>query len=95
MCQSAIKGMLRNMSLLNVRLPGLLPRVEFFAALMACIAMDKASSMYSLALAMFGGGSPCNNVLRTFPTVWVHSLTHGIRLRILGSGAHISDVTVL
>ncbi len=50
--QSAIKGMLRNMSLLNVRLPGLLSRVECIAALMACIAMDKASSMYSLALAI-------------------------------------------
>ena len=51
-CQSAIKGILRNMSLLNVRLPGLLPRVECIAALMACIVMDKASSMYSLALAI-------------------------------------------
>jgi hypothetical protein len=69
-CQSTIKGMLRNMSLLNVRLPGLLPRVECIAALMACIAMDKASSMYSLALAISGGGSPCYNVLRTFSTVW-------------------------
>ncbi len=70
MRQSAIKGMLRNMSLLNMRLAELLPRVECIAALMACIAMDKASLMYSLALAMSGGGSPCNNVLRTFPTVW-------------------------
>jgi hypothetical protein len=39
-----------NMSLLNVRLPGLLPRVECIAALMACIAMDKTSLMYSLKL---------------------------------------------
>ncbi len=68
-CQTAIKGSLRNMSLLNVRLPKLLSRVECIAALMACIAMDKASLMYSLALNMSGGGSPCNNVLRTFPTV--------------------------
>jgi hypothetical protein len=51
-CQSAIKRMLRNMSLLNVRLPGLLPRVEYIAALVACIAMDKALSMYSVALAI-------------------------------------------
>ncbi len=58
------------MSLLNVRVPGLLPRVECIAALMACIAMDKASSMYSLVMAISGDGSPCNNVLRTFPTVW-------------------------
>jgi hypothetical protein len=39
-----------NMFLLNVRLPGLLTRVECIAALMACIAMDKASLMYSLKL---------------------------------------------
>ncbi len=70
MCQSAIKGILRNMSLLNVRLPVLLLRVACIAALMACIAMDKASLRYSLALAIFGGGSPCNNALRTFPPVW-------------------------
>jgi hypothetical protein len=50
-CQSAIKRLLKNMSLLNVRLPGLLPRVDCIAAFMACIAMDKASLMYSLALA--------------------------------------------
>ncbi len=50
LCQSAIKGILRKMSLLNVRLPGLLARVECIAALMACTAMDKASSMYSLKL---------------------------------------------
>ncbi len=51
LCQSAIKGILRNMSMLNVRFSGLLPRVEFIAAFMACIAMDKASLMYSLVLA--------------------------------------------
>ncbi len=78
MCQSVKKGMLRNMSLLNVRLQGLLPRVECIAALMACIAMDKASSMNSLALAMSGGGSPCNNVLRTFPTIWCILLRTGL-----------------
>jgi hypothetical protein len=32
--------------------------------------MDKASLIYSLVLDMSGGGSMCNNVLRTFPTVW-------------------------
>ncbi len=42
-CQSAIRGMLRNMSLLNARLPGLLPRVKCIAALMACIVMNMAS----------------------------------------------------
>ncbi len=56
-CQSAIKKIYRNISLLNVRLPGLLPRVECIPALIACIAMDKASSIYSLVLAMFWGGS--------------------------------------
>ncbi len=40
------------MSLLNVSLPELLPRVKCIAAFMACIAMDKASSMYSLVLAV-------------------------------------------
>ncbi len=40
------------MSLLNVRLLGLLTRVECIAALMACIAMDKTSSMHSLVLAI-------------------------------------------
>jgi hypothetical protein len=34
------------MSLLNVRLPGLLSMVECIAALMACIAMDKAQLMW-------------------------------------------------
>ncbi len=83
------------MSLLNVRLTGLLPRVEYIAALMACIAMDKASLMYSLALAISGGGSPYNIVLRTFPTILCILLHKVIGLRILGSIAHISDVTVL
>jgi hypothetical protein len=55
LCQSAIKGILRNMSLLNVRLPALLPRVECIAALMVCIGMGKTSSVYSLALAIIGG----------------------------------------
>jgi hypothetical protein len=55
---------------LNVKLPKLLSRVECIAALMACIAMDNASSMYLLALTMSGGGSLCNNVLRTFPSIW-------------------------
>ncbi len=32
--------------------------------------MDSASSTNSLAVAMFCGSSPCNNVLRTLPTVW-------------------------
>jgi hypothetical protein len=43
---------LRNMSLVNVRLPGLQPRVECIPALIAYIAMDNASSRYSLALAI-------------------------------------------
>jgi hypothetical protein len=52
LCQSATKGILRNMSLLDVRLRGLLPRVECIATFMTCILIDKASSMYSLALAI-------------------------------------------
>jgi hypothetical protein len=69
-CQSTINGMLRNMSLLNTRLPGLLPKVECTPARMACMAIDNALSTYCAALANFCGGLPCNNVLRTFPTVW-------------------------
>ncbi len=69
-CQSAIKGILRKISLLNTRLPGLLPKVECTLALMACIVIDSASSTYCSALAIFCGGLPCSNVLRTFPTVW-------------------------
>ncbi len=34
------------------------------------IAVYKASSMYSLAVAISGGGSPCFKVLRMFPTSW-------------------------
>jgi hypothetical protein len=44
LCQSAIKGKFRNVSLLNARLLGLLLRVECIAALMACIGMNKISS---------------------------------------------------
>jgi hypothetical protein len=69
-CQSSINGMLRNMSLLQTRLPRLLPKVECTPARMVCIAIDNASSTYCSALAIFCGGLPCNSVLRTFPTVW-------------------------
>jgi hypothetical protein len=62
--------MLRNMSLLNTRLPGLLPKVECTPGCMACIAIDNALSTYCAALAIFCRGLPCNNALRTFRTVW-------------------------
>ncbi len=52
-CQSAIKGRLRNKSLKKVRLPRLLSKVECIPALIACIAMDIASSTYPLPLAYF------------------------------------------
>jgi hypothetical protein len=45
-CQSAINGMLRNMSLLNTRLPWLLPKVECTPTCMACIVIDNASSLH-------------------------------------------------
>ncbi len=68
-----IKGILRkNMSLMNVRLLGVLPRIECIAALMACIVTGKASSMYSLMLAISWGGS--NKFLGTCPTVWCNLL---------------------
>ena len=71
-CQSAIKGMFRNMSLLKTKLPGLLPSVECIPARIACIAIANASSMKSFARApvICCGGCPCSSVLRTFPTVW-------------------------
>ena len=62
-CQSVINEMLKNMSLLKTRFPGLLPNVVCIPTLIACIAMDCASSTNSFAVAMFCGGSPCNNVL--------------------------------
>jgi hypothetical protein len=37
----------------NVRLPGLLHRVECIPALIACMVMNNALSTYSLALAIF------------------------------------------
>ena len=69
-CQSAIKGMFKNMSLLKTKLPGLLPSVVCTPALIACVAMESASSTNSFAVVILCGGSPCNNVLRTLPTVW-------------------------
>ncbi len=69
-CQLAIKGMLKNMSLLKTKLPGLLPRVVCTPALIAYVAMESASSTSSFAMVIFFGGSPCKNVLRTLPTVW-------------------------
>ena len=48
-CQLATKGILRNMSLLKTKLPGLLPNVECIPVHIACIVIPKASSMKSLA----------------------------------------------
>ena len=59
-----------DLSLLNTKEPGLLPRVVWIPALIACVAMDSASSTNSFAVVMFCGGSLCNRVLRTLPTVW-------------------------
>ncbi len=47
-----------------------LPRVECIAALMACIGMNKASSIYSLVQVISQGDSPYYNVVRMFPTIW-------------------------
>ncbi len=82
------------MSLLNTRLPGLLPMVECTPACMACIAIDNAASTYCAALAIFCGGLPCNNVLRMFPTVDAFSHTQHWTVDFCNS-AHISDVTIL
>ncbi len=65
-----IKGILRNMPLLNLRLPGLLPRVECIAALMACIAMDKASlilgASHMLGIFVVVHTSWCDNSVMKF-----------------------------
>jgi hypothetical protein len=58
----------KHVPVIKTRLPGLLPSVECIPALIACMAMDSASSTNSFASAIFCGGSLCNNVLRTFPT---------------------------
>ena len=50
-CQLAIKGILRNMSLLKTKLPGLLPNVECIPSRIACIVIANASSMKSFARA--------------------------------------------
>ena len=96
-CQLAIKGMYKNMSLLKTELPGLLPSVVCTPALIACVAMESASSTISFAVVIFCGGSSCNNVLRMLPTVCclVHSFTYSVRLRILCASTHIFDVAVL
>ncbi len=52
-CQSVINGILRNMSLLKTRLPGLLPSVECIPALIACMEMDSTSSTNSFASTIF------------------------------------------
>jgi hypothetical protein len=65
-----MSGMLRNMSLLKTRLPGLLPKVVWMLICIGCVAIDSASSMKSFALVTSHGGSPCRRVCRSFPTVW-------------------------
>jgi len=62
--------MFKNMSLLKTKLPGLLPSVVCTPALIACDAMESASSTNSFAEVIFCGGLPCSSVLRTLPTVW-------------------------
>ena len=58
-CQSAIKGILRIMSLLHVRLLGLLPRVVCIPALIACMAMGSASSIFFGIINILRRFCPC------------------------------------
>jgi hypothetical protein len=81
--------------LLNTRLPGLLPKVECNPACMACIAIDNGLSTYCAALAIFCGGLPCNNVLRTFPTVWCILSHTALGCGFFCSSSHISDTAIL
>ncbi len=69
-CQSAMSGMFKNISLLNTKLPGLLPNVVCTPVRMACMAVYSASSMKSFALVTSWGGSPCSNVCKMLPNVW-------------------------
>ena len=70
MCQSAISGMLRNMSLLNTSEPGLLPRLVYTPVFIACEAIDNALSIRSFVAITVIGGSSSNSVRRMLPTVW-------------------------
>ncbi len=45
-----MSGMVRNMSLLKTKLPGLLPKVVWMPVCMTCVAINSASSMKSFAL---------------------------------------------
>ena len=69
-CQSVMSGMFKNMSLLNTKFPGLLPKVVCTPVRMACMAIDSASSMKSFALVTSQGGSSCSKVRKMLPTVW-------------------------
>ena len=69
MCQSAISGMLRNMSLLNTSKPGLLPSVVCTPVLIACEAICNALSIMSFAAVTVIWGSSSNKVRRMLPTV--------------------------
>jgi hypothetical protein len=65
-----MSGMFKNISLLNTKLPGLLPNVVCTPMCMACMAVDSASLIKSFALMTSQGGSPCSNVRKLLPTVW-------------------------
>ena len=56
MCQLAIRGMLRNMSLLNTSKPGLLPKVVCTPVLITCKAIYNALSIRSFAAITVIGG---------------------------------------
>ncbi len=72
-CQSAISSMFENISQANARAPGLLPKVVamvVFAWHALQWPLHHASSIMSLAWAIFRGGLVCTSVLRTLFTVW-------------------------
>jgi hypothetical protein len=86
--------MLRNMSLLNTRLPGLLPKVECTPACMAFIAIDNASSTYCAALAIFVEDSHVTTFSERFPLFGAFFHTQHWTVDFFSS-AHIFDVTIL
>ena len=54
-CQSATRGIIRNISLEKAKEPGALPRIVATVVLMTCIIVANASSDMSLSEAIFCG----------------------------------------
>jgi hypothetical protein len=87
--------MSKNMSLLNTRLPGLLPRVVWTPALMVCIAIDSALSHIVLHLQYFAKGCHVVMFLERFLLFDAFFHTQHWIVDFFQQYVHISDVTIL